>query len=82
MAKGRKLADRAMSKSALGALDAIEPELRHLNGLISALSILGEATDSIEPVAIFSLARCAHQTLGGIARDWRLAIDALRAHSS
>ncbi len=82
MTHGRHKSDSVAAKSALGALDAIEPELRHLDGLITVLRVLGEATDSIEPVAISSLARCAGQTLEDIERDWRAAIEALRAQSS
>lgn len=64
--------------SVLGALDDMEPDLRHLNGLITAFRILGEADDSIEPVAVSSLARCARETLEEIERRWRTAIGALR----
>ncbi len=64
--------------SVLGALDEMEPELRHLDGLITAFRILGEADDSIEPVAVSSLARCARETLEEIERNWRTAIGALR----
>jgi hypothetical protein len=64
--------------SALDALDAMEPELRHLDGLIAAFRILGEADDSIEPVAVSSLARCARETLEGLERNWRTAIGTLR----
>lgn len=65
---------------ALDALDGIEPALRHLHGLITAFRILGEADDSVEPVAIASMARCARETLEEIERNWRTAIGALREH--
>ncbi|WP_156465111.1 hypothetical protein [Mesorhizobium sp. Root552] len=65
-------------KTAYNALDAIEPNVRHLTGLVAALRILGEAGDSIEPTAISALARCASETLDEIERDWRSAIDILR----
>jgi hypothetical protein len=54
--------------SALGALDEMEPELRHLGGLIAAFRILGEADDSIEPVAVSTLARCARDAGGTRAK--------------
>jgi hypothetical protein len=53
---------------ALGALDEMEPDLRHLEGLIAAFRILGEADDSIEPVAISSLALCARDAGGTRAK--------------
>ncbi|MEP9389441.1 hypothetical protein [Mesorhizobium sp. KR9-304] len=78
MAKGQVAADRMTVGSALGALDEMESDLRHLIGLIAAFRILGEADDSIEPVAVSSLARCAHETLEELERNWRTAIGALR----
>jgi hypothetical protein len=59
MAKGQVVAGGTMTGSVLGTLDEMEPDLRHLAGLITAFRILGEADDSIEPVAVSSLARCA-----------------------
>ena len=56
----------------------MEPDLRHLAGLITAFRILGEADDAIEPVAVSSIARCALETLEEIERNWRTAIGALR----
>lgn len=81
MAKGKNAVGGAATDVVIGALDGIEPELRHLDGLITTLRILGEADDFIEPVAISSLARCARETLEEIERDWRTAIGALRTHS-
>ncbi len=78
MAKGEAAADGMTVGQALGALDEMEPELRHLGGLIAAFRILGEAGDSIEPVAVSSLARCARETLQELERHWRTAIGALR----
>lgn len=64
--------------SVLNALDDIEPDLRHLCGLIATFRILGEADDPIEPVAISSLTRSAAETLEEIERNWRTAIGVLR----
>lgn len=72
------MAKKMMTGAVLSALDELEPELRHLVGLITALRILGEANDSIEPVAVSSLARCAQVTLEEIERNWRTAINAMR----
>jgi hypothetical protein len=78
MAKGKTTEAGAATGIALDTLDGIEPELRHLHGLITACTILGEADDSIEPVAIASLARCAREALKEIELNWRTAISALR----
>lgn len=78
MAKGQVAAGGTTVRAALGALDDMEPYLRHLEGLITAFRILGEADDSIEPVAVSSLARCARETLEEIEQNWRIAIGALR----
>lgn len=78
MVKGQGSAEELMTGAVLGALDQMEPDLRHLDGLITAFRILGEADDSIEPVAVSSLARCAQDTLEEIERNWRTAIGAMR----
>lgn len=78
MAKRQIAADRMAVGSALGALDEMEPDLRHLVGVLTAFRILGEAADSIEPVTVSSLARCAQETLEQIERNWRTAMAALR----
>ena len=78
MAKGQDSVGEMMTGAVLGALDQMEPDLRHLDGLITALRILGEAGDSIEPVAVSSLGRCASETLEEIERNWRTAIGAMR----
>lgn len=78
MAKGQIATGGTMAGPLIGALDEMDPGLRHLDGLISALRILDEAGDSIEPIAVSSLARCAHETREEIERNWRSAIGALR----
>jgi hypothetical protein len=57
----------------------MESELRQLAGLVTALRILGEADDAVEPVAISSLARSAGSALDDIEQFWRTAIGALRS---
>lgn len=66
------------TETAYDALDDVEPNVRHLTGLVAALRILGEAGDSIEQTAISALARCASAALDEIERDWRSAIKILR----
>ncbi len=78
MAKKRTGIDGTRVSSAIDALDEIEPGLQHLSGLITVLKILGEADESIEPIAISSLAGCAGETLDRIEQCWRTAIGGLR----
>jgi len=78
MTKGRIATDRKTIGLALEALDDMEPDLHHLEGLITVFQILGEAGDSIEPIAVSSLAYCAHETLQKLERNWRVAISGAR----
>ncbi len=78
MSKHRKGGRRPSLGIAVDAMDDIEPALRHLIGLVTALRILGAADDSVEPIAISSIARCAGTTLDEIEQSWRTAIGALR----
>jgi len=64
--------------AALHLLDDIEPNVHHLSGLVVALRVLGEARDSVEPIAIAALARCAGETVDEIERKWRSALDIVR----
>lgn len=65
-------------ETAVDAMDGIEPELRQLAGLVITLRILGEADDSIDPMAISSIARSAGDTLEEIDKSWRTAVATLR----
>ena len=47
----------------LDALDRMEPELHQLEGILTALRTLGEAQDSVEPIAIAALARSGDDAL-------------------
>lgn len=68
MARQRK----AQPSPAYLALVEIEPELHHVRGLGAALTAMGETADSIEPIAISSVARSLNEAVEKIA-------DALRA---
>ena len=63
----------------LEALDMMEPDLRHLAGLLMALELLGQGDDSVESAAISSVARCAREAAGRIDASWRTAIASMRA---
>lgn len=78
MVKGRLGKDGSAASRVLGALDDMEQDLHHLEGLITTFQILGEAGDSIEPVAVSSLARCARETLEELEQNWQVAIGALQ----
>jgi hypothetical protein len=60
------------------AVDDMEPELRQLAGLVMTLRFLGEADDSIEPLAISAIALAAGSTLDQIDAARRRAMAALR----
>ncbi len=79
MPVNRTLAGRRQDlETIVDTLDGMEPELRQLAGLVMTLRILGEADDSIEPLAISSIARSAGNTLDDIDRAWRDARADLR----
>jgi hypothetical protein len=78
MAKRQIAKGGRTARSPLDALDDIEPELRHLHGLIAAFRIPGEAGDAIEPVAVSSMARSAGEALEEVERNWRIAIGTFR----
>ena len=65
-------------EAATEAVDDMEPELRQLAGLVMTLRYLGEADDSIEPLAISAIARSAGSTLDQNDDAWQRAIAALR----
>lgn len=55
----------------LDAFYDLEPELRHLNGLLTILSLLGETSDAVDPLALSSLGQAAQESLGMIEESWR-----------
>lgn len=64
----------AASATRLAIMDVlleIEPELRQLDGLLSVLTLLGEAADSVEPVALSSLGLAARESFDTINTAWR-----------
>jgi hypothetical protein len=73
-----KTDERHQIDAATEAVDDMEPELRQLAGLVVTLRYLGEADDSIEPLAISAIARSAGNTLDQIDDAWRKATAALR----
>ena len=53
------------------ALHDLEPELRQLNGLLTILTLLGETSDTVEPIALSSLGRAAREAFDAINEGWR-----------
>jgi hypothetical protein len=49
----------------------MEPELRQLEGVLALLTILGEAQDSIEPIALAALARSGRDAFDELEVSWR-----------
>ena len=57
-------------EKALAALLAMEPELRQLDGLLMLLTVLSEATESIEPMALAALAHAGRSVHEELIRQW------------
>lgn len=55
----------------LEVLYSLEPELRHLSGLLSILTLLGETSDAVDPIALSSLGQAAQESFGAIEESWR-----------
>jgi len=55
----------------LDVLYSLEPELRRLSDLLTILSLLGETSDAVDPIALSSLGQAAHESLGVIEGSWR-----------
>ncbi|MGC4023840.1 MAG: hypothetical protein QM744_00835 [Mesorhizobium sp.] len=54
MANGPIAKDGNTTRHVLEVLDEMEPDFRHLEGLITGFQIFGEAGDPIEPIAASS----------------------------
>jgi hypothetical protein len=74
----KSVQDHLISASVKDAVYDMESELRHLQGLIALLTILGEAHDSVEPVALSALARSGRETSEALLTGWRTAFEGLR----
>lgn len=68
---------RSVSSVAKDAVRDMEPELRHLEGVVALLTILGEAQDSVEPVALSALAKSARQIFETLSVSWRAAFEGM-----
>ena len=55
----------------------MEPQIQLLEGVVSLLCILGESHDSVEPVALATLANCCGDTVSEVSSSWRAALDGL-----
>ena len=58
------------------ALFRLEPEIRLLDGVITALRLPGEAPNSIEPIALAALAHCGIAAIRELKLGLRQAMDA------
>lgn len=59
------------NEAAESALHDMEPELRQLDGVLTLLTILGEAQDSVEPMALASLAKAGRDAFTVLDSNWR-----------
>ena len=62
----------------LDLLGQMEPDLRLLEGTVSVLRALSEASDGAEPVALEAIAHLAGESLERVALRWREACNVLR----
>lgn len=80
MSKPRKKASsqRLHDGKRLDVLYSLEPELRHLGGLLTILSLLGETSDAVDPIALSSLGQAAQESFGVIEESWRRLLTEVR----
>jgi hypothetical protein len=64
------------------ALFRHEPKIRLLDGVVTALRLLGEAPDSIEPIALAALAHCGITAMRGLKLGLRQAMEATHIDTS
>lgn len=69
---------RPVSSALKDAVHDMEPELRHLEGVVALLTILGEAQDLVEPAALSALAKSARQIFEALSVSWRTAFEGMR----
>jgi hypothetical protein len=56
----------------------MEAELRDLHGLVALLTILSEAQDSVEPIALSVPASSGRRTYEALSSAWQTAFAAIR----
>jgi hypothetical protein len=56
----------------------MEPGLRQIEGMLKLLSILGEAGNTVEPLALAALARAGESAFEQLSEQWRSAFKASR----
>ena len=69
-------------RSIRDALFHLEPEIRLLEGVVTALRVLGEAPDSIEPIALAALAHCGMTAMCELKLGLRQAMAAAHIDTS
>jgi hypothetical protein len=76
--KPADLGDIAATDAIRTAFWDMEPELRQIEGVLRLLSILGEAGDMVEPVALAALARAGESAFEQLSTQWRSGFEASR----
>lgn len=74
--KSGEAAETASIDTIRHAFFEIEPELRQIEGVLMLLAILGEADDSIEPIALSALARAGQAAFEQVSAQWRSGFEA------
>lgn len=62
-----------------GVLLEMESELRQIEGVLTLMTILGEAEDSVEPVALAALARSGQTAFEQLSEQWRSGFEASKS---
>lgn len=56
----------------------MEPPLRHIEGVLALLTILGQATEPVEPAALAVLARSGQSAHDELSHHWCQILDAMK----
>ena len=76
MKMGQRRASEVDKRRDRDLLLRMEPELQLLHGSVKILRALGETADSVEPVALATLAHCCGSALEAIDELWRAYLGA------
>ena len=74
--RGRRI-DTSEHANVRDLLFEMEPRIQLLEGVVALLRVLGEAQDSVEAVALATLADCCGDAVSEMSSSWRAAVDAL-----
>ena len=77
--KPQKPSDTAKIDAPLQSiLFGMEPPLRQIEGILALLTILGQATEPVEPIALAVLARSGQSAHDELSHHWCQILDAVK----